>query len=75
MRYVYCSDKSAGSLECSARTRPLNSEVCTMPACMNSWKVGDWSEVIQDNLIRDLYIIAMRKMFNFSAASPSCVKS
>jgi a disintegrin and metalloproteinase with thrombospondin motifs 9 len=68
MRYVYCSDKSAGSLECSAKTRPPNSEVCIMPACLNSWKVGDWSEVyifLYRHLSNDLWIFFYKSKFYF----------
>ena len=45
MRYVYCSER--GSIECSSKTRPSNSEVCIMPNCSNKWKVGEWSEVVK----------------------------
>ena len=54
MRYVYCSEK--GSLECSSKTRPSNSEICNMPACSYTWKIGEWSEVY-------IYIFASRFLF------------
>ena len=43
MRYVYCTDRESPG--CSLMTKPVNSEVCNMPACTYSWKVDDWSEV------------------------------
>lgn len=41
-RGVYCSSSSSN---CPADTKPSNVEVCVLPPCVYSWRVGNWSEV------------------------------
>jgi hypothetical protein len=71
-RQVYCSNGKTDS--CPLSSKPTYIENCYMQPCINTWKVGNWSEVIMNQVEFSLFLF-FKLIHQLGTRCSSCVKS